>query len=507
MSTQTALLLLLLALLHTLLASSFRVTSDKGQRLGLYRAPPVAGGGGRGGGKTLPSFILTSKPFIAKPKEEDRYFLGSAKPKWDDEDDEVESQIESKYVIECSPGQSCHQIIDFDDAISVSERLDNLDSDETDEDSLERRDDDEEEDGDSWLENDWRINSVFGGDEEVAAQLEERIKKRKGGIQKKHNFYSYQESSKKDSNYFGFKSNSYRRTTEPPYVRPEYNNYHRRTTNPPSYVREKYNNFMYRDPPKFSPYHTSQANRRTGYAPPKRQQQQQQQQQVSSPSQQYFNYDPFAFHAKNRNKRPQLRQQQIQNEFQRRTGHHYHRPAAPLMRTDSRLSVSAPSSARDWYRIRSRDHSGSNNSNGNDNRMWLSPAPDRTPFSQRARQYYPTSGRDNLNKNKNSNSYIAPTTSTNNNNNNNNLPRPIVVSSNSIMVTTTPKPNGTSDSDRISPSNFIITSSDASSKSQQLRSNTYGQRYGWSEVPELREEDRSRMPSYVSMAMAKPVWD
>ncbi len=82
------------------------------------------------GGKTLPSFILTSKStapkFSAEEEEElGRYFLGSEKPRWDEKEEESGERQGgggASYVINCRPGRTCQQIIPFDEEEEEDER-------------------------------------------------------------------------------------------------------------------------------------------------------------------------------------------------------------------------------------------------------------------------------------------------------------------------------------------------------------------------------------------------
>ncbi len=91
---------------------AFRVSLPSDNRfVSLYKAPSVIGP--RSQAKTLlPSFILTSKPFISSRKEEDRYFSGSKKPVWDDAD---QPAIRRNYFLDCHAGTDCQQTIHYED--------------------------------------------------------------------------------------------------------------------------------------------------------------------------------------------------------------------------------------------------------------------------------------------------------------------------------------------------------------------------------------------------------
>ncbi len=83
----------------------------------------VTAGGSNGGGRPLAlyeaprspkkqqmqSFILTSRPFIAREEENsnsDEYFMGSKKPVWDD--------LDHLYVLDCEGGKRCSHVVDVD---------------------------------------------------------------------------------------------------------------------------------------------------------------------------------------------------------------------------------------------------------------------------------------------------------------------------------------------------------------------------------------------------------
>ena len=76
--------------------NSFKVSSSNDQELNLYEGPKNY----YNSKKVLPSFILTSKPFIAQ--ERPKYFEGSKKP-----DDWEPIQT---YLIDCKAGEKCQQV-------------------------------------------------------------------------------------------------------------------------------------------------------------------------------------------------------------------------------------------------------------------------------------------------------------------------------------------------------------------------------------------------------------
>ena len=102
--------------------SSVKITNKSNQKLGLYQGPKAG---------TLPSFILTSKPFVSKSKIDS--FFGSEKPAWSGEEDEsthesFNPRFDSKddsfetysdkdesydYLLDCYPGKPCHQVVQF----------------------------------------------------------------------------------------------------------------------------------------------------------------------------------------------------------------------------------------------------------------------------------------------------------------------------------------------------------------------------------------------------------
>jgi len=66
----------------------------------------------------LPSFILTSKPFLTfsaedkeeKEKEKEPYFTGSPKPVWDEGDGKPAPKI--THVLDCEAGETCKAVVD-----------------------------------------------------------------------------------------------------------------------------------------------------------------------------------------------------------------------------------------------------------------------------------------------------------------------------------------------------------------------------------------------------------
>ncbi len=311
--------------------SAFRVTAEKGQRLRLYRAPPVPGGG-----KTLPSFILTSKPFVAGDKEEEvregQYFLETEKPKWEDEE-------EPSYVIECSPGKKCQQIISFEEkGDSQEEEEDDDDNDRQQSknnidssweiqkryswgDVGKGRDRYEAEDIDRWDDGRDSWENVVG-DVAVAEAVEQRIRQRNKysdqQIVKKKYYGSQQKSKHKFS--LLHQANGYSDYNQRPYK--PYFGYGR--PHPPVPVR--------RTPTRPSHYYSTSYQ----YRPKPQRKPQEKHPAVNG------YYDPFAFHHAKKQKQ----------HAERRIGEMSRRRESLV--TDSRLNFPYPSSALDWYKIRPR---------------------------------------------------------------------------------------------------------------------------------------------------------
>jgi len=104
------------------LAEALRINPDSGGvPMSLYEAPKTRSGRRRSGA-TLPSFILTSRPFIASEVDGgDEYFQGSKKPVWDE-------LPPNSQVLDCAPGRPCSHVVDvveeYGDEDAVIDRLD-----------------------------------------------------------------------------------------------------------------------------------------------------------------------------------------------------------------------------------------------------------------------------------------------------------------------------------------------------------------------------------------------